>query len=465
METKQKIVGKKISQLNTVSSSSLDGSEYLIIEKNGSTGNITLNDLNSVIGVNTSSLDEKYIFKNVEETYPSTGEVDGEEVLPIQKQGQNEKIEMSRFLYRTNTDSHYDAQTDLNMAGRWINNLNPGSFEGDATNVGQLVDFEFTTLAAKVSLYINGDGNVFIASDQKYILTLPDNTRQIIDDGNQQEIAVTEGVLVIDFPLNKPNVLSINSGLISHWLSAYGLENLSELSLNDTVMTEFFFSKQNEGYTRDSRKYGFANDMDGPINMSNNQNLTMLNINHNQASSVDISNCPNVQFLSIANNNYGSSSIDLQFMTSLIELDAGSINVASAYLPSTIQRVNLYGNQIESSSFSINQNLEYMNLHDNGVTSLEISGTSLTAIALASNPNISYLDLSNNNLDDLWVAESAFVGGGTMYLNNNNLDADQLNRVFNDLLEGDASIDITNNPGADDCDIQIAENKGYTIIR
>jgi len=49
-------------------------------------------------------------------------------------------------------------------------------------------------------------------------------------------------------------------------------------------------------------------------------------------------------------------------------------------------------------------------------------------------------------------------------MNNCNFDADALNSIMNAILEGDATLDFSNNPGSADCDVSIAESKGYTVI-
>ena len=122
--------------------------------------------------------------------------------------------------------------------------------------------------------------------------------------------------------------------------------------------------------------------------------------------------------------------------------------------------------------------LIYLSCRQNELTSLEISKKSefavlvcnfnrLTHLDVSQNPKLEYLACNNNQLTKLDISNSF-----AMYLvdcRNNNLTVESLNYLFetlhNHILSWTSKqIIITANPGTNNCDKRIVENKGWLVF-
>jgi len=109
---------------------------------------------------------------------------------------------------------------------------------------------------------------------------------------------------------------------------------------------------------------------------------------------------------------------------------------------------------------SNNTSLKLFGCRNNQLTSLDVSkNTELTEFGCDKN-RISRLDVSNNNMLD------------GLYCDFNILSSDNLNNLFESLHSNPPSsefwgkrISISGNPGADECNVSIAENKGWIVYK
>ena len=117
----------------------------------------------------------------------------------------------------------------------------------------------------------------------------------------------------------------------------------------------------------------------------------------------------------------------------------------------------------------------YLNCADNDLLSLSdfpsleelrCSGNKLIELDLSKIVNLKILDVSNNKISILNVpTQSKFE---TIYCKNNQIGTAELNKMFNALTAAAPGtqriIDISGNPGTDFCNVQIAIDKGWTVI-
>ena len=126
---------------------------------------------------------------------------------------------------------------------------------------------------------------------------------------------------------------------------------------------------------------------------------------------------------------------------------------------------------------SHNTALEALFCDGNGLSALDVSQNTALEIFDCSHNNLTALDVSRNTaLEHLFcdfnqlTALDVSKNPALDYLecNNNLFSAAALNALFETLPENTVSncyIDVKENPGAEECDASIAENKGWKVIK
>jgi len=144
--------------------------------------------------------------------------------------------------------------------------------------------------------------------------------------------------------------------------------------------------------------------------------LTMLTLNNNGITDIDLSGNPNLRELIVRNNNI--STIDLSKNRNLIYIFLDNNNLSNIDLSNNLQvaQLDLSFNALEAINLNLNSQ----------ISKLDLSNNLLTSIDLSNNPNISWLDLSNNRFGNLDLT--------------NNTHMDTLNLMDNNLT----NIDLTN---------------------
>lgn len=103
-----------------------------------------------------------------------------------------------------------------------------------------------------------------------------------------------------------------------------------------------------------------------------------------------------------------------------------------------------------------NTALKHLYCFQNQLTSLDVKSNSALKYLHCSNNQLTVLDISHNiNLENLNIMKNKFT-------------TETLNALFNALIKNtDVSVNkrvyIGDNPGTDDCDKSIAENKGWIV--
>ena len=160
------------------------------------------------------------------------------------------------------------------------------------------------------------------------------------------------------------------------------------------------------------------------------------------------------------------TALDVSRYTALKELYCGGNPLTSLDVSrnTTLTHLNCAGNLLSTLDVSRNTALKELSCHYNQLTTLDVSrNTALTSLSCEYNP-LTTLDVSNNTT-------IKFV-----YCHYNQLTASALNDLFRTLPEVPVSqtkqgpypdspftIYIYENPGTSDCDISIAQEKGWRV--
>ena len=180
--------------------------------------------------------------------------------------------------------------------------------------------------------------------------------------------------------------------------------------------------------------------------------LTYLRCEYNRLTTLDLSKTPALKKLVCFSNNL--TSLDISKNTALEELFCDN-------------------NQLTSLDVSKNGKLIHLICHDNQLTSLDVSKNNALINLACENNQLKTIDVSKNTaLEQLscsgnQLTSLVFKNHDKLDLincENNQLSAQALNALFNSLSDGDygARLTIRGNPGADDCDWSIAEEKGWS---
>jgi len=132
-------------------------------------------------------------------------------------------------------------------------------------------------------------------------------------------------------------------------------------------------------------------------------------------------------------------------------------------------------NQITSLDVSNNSALTHLNCGDNKISNLDVSDNTmliqlrcgvnqLTSLDVSNNTMLTWVEAWGNQLESLDVTNNTALI--TLDCFGNKLLTTALNNLFGTLnsISGGKSIRIAGNPGADDCNRSIAEDKGWTFF-
>ena len=172
----------------------------------------------------------------------------------------------------------------------------------------------------------------------------------------------------------------------------------------------------------------------------------------NRLTNLDVSR--NTALISLICNNNQLTSLDVGINTALRSLDC-SANILTNLDVSRNKALNYlvcFFNSLTDLDVSKNIALTELYCHFNKLTTLDVSG----AIALR------YLYCWKNQLTDLDVSGATALD--TLFCEYNQLTASALNELFKTLPYNRGEICIDNNPGTQDCDRSIAEEKGWWVL-
>lgn len=225
---------------------------------------------------------------------------------------------------------------------------------------------------------------------------------------------------------------------------------------------------------------------------------------HNDLTSLKLENCPNLTSFSIIECE-NLLSLDLTNCPALEEVECNDNNLKSLNVSACRDLASLIcsQNQIQSLDLKTNTRLRNLNCDRNKLTSLDVTGVrtleilncyqnelttlnttfatglrlfacgfnKLTTLDVQNNSGLLYLMCANNELTELKLATSTRII--ELYCGTNKLSGTNLDNIFKALPEKQKNkadndemyrIQIKNNPGEGDCDIEFIKKKGWTII-
>jgi len=252
--------------------------------------------------------------------------------------------------------------------------------------------------------------------------------------------------------------------------------------------------------SRDEFTWGFFKDLD----VRSCKTLTRLNCSYNRMTSLDVSKNTSLTYLICGGNQL--TNLDVQKNTALTYLNCDFNEITNLDVSKNTSLTNLScgGNQLTNLDVSNNTKLTHLECWSNRLTNLDVSklkalthlscGTQLADLDVSNNAELIELWCSNNQLTSLDVSKntklkllicynnsltSLDVSKNTMldgyYCLNcqlNKLSIEALNNLFKTLHSNPPLSDslgkgilINGNPGTDECDYSIAENKGWTVYK
>jgi hypothetical protein len=196
------------------------------------------------------------------------------------------------------------------------------------------------------------------------------------------------------------------------------------------------------------------------LDISGNKYLEELLVSHNQLDYIDISNNNKLRILNSRSNNLtrldASSNVELQVLSS----SRNMITYLDISKSPNLEFLSAYENQLSEIDVCHNPALRHIDICDNKITSIDISHNTLLWWLYAQNNSLTSVVLGNN-LSLMHVA-----------LHSNQLESDALNDIFHNLPDhstnttfGSYVLNIRENPGTNDCDIGIAQKKGWAVAR
>ncbi len=227
------------------------------------------------------------------------------------------------------------------------------------------------------------------------------------------------------------------------------------------------------------------------------QNITYLGCSSNKLSNLDVSNntvleglyCPGNQLhiLDVSNNTLLKSlycghnqltSLDVSNNTALTELNCGSNWLTSLDVSNNIVLTILVCNSNQLTNLDVGKNtvLRHLDFSRNQLTSLDVGKNTVLRYLDCSFNQLTSLDVSKNTAMDYlscWWNEltSLDVGKNTalrhLVVKNNRFTVNGLNVLFDTLhgniVAGEKTVGIGDNPGTIGCNRSIATEKGWTV--
>jgi len=191
------------------------------------------------------------------------------------------------------------------------------------------------------------------------------------------------------------------------------------------------------------------------LEIKKNASLTYLHCNDNQLSNLDVSMNTSLNYLYLSGNQL--KELDISNNTALRRLTCFSNHLSKLIIVHNTSLTDLYchNNQLPGLDVSMNTNLQKLHCGQNQIDILDVSKNSELLELYCGINRLTTLDVSNNTM----LKE--------LFCDNNLLSTGALNTLFetlhSDTVSSGKIIEISRNPGTNDCDKSIAENKGWGV--
>ena len=203
--------------------------------------------------------------------------------------------------------------------------------------------------------------------------------------------------------------------------------------------------------------------------------ISYLNCAYNQLTKLDVSQNDALEELCCENNQL--TILDVSKNAALINLMCNGNQIAELDVSQNTALKELWCQFNSLTSLDVSRNIALTELycHFNKLTKLDVSNNialeelwceynQLTMMDISRNSKLKKLDCHKNQLTVLNVNHNQCMLK-FLICNNNLFTAAALDALFMSLPVSDGEVPIFNNPGTDDCDASIAENKGWEVIK
>ena len=259
------------------------------------------------------------------------------------------------------------------------------------------------------------------------------------NNGSDESIQMlTQNVANYYYTLKSSNNITITGANVTH----LACENISLTDLNICDNTALTYLQ-----CRSNRLTS--------LEVSNNIALTYLRCDWNQLSSLDVRNNTELTTLMCEGNNL--TSLDVSNNIVLEYLHCSRNKLTSLYLGNDIALTYLWCEVNNLTSLNVNgcAALNTLSCSINRLTNLDLSGNTV----------LKFIECNYNRLTSLNVKNNTQLT--TLSIHSNTLKDEDIDYLLVSLHNNSISvktIDISDNPGTVDCDINIATGKGWTVI-
>ncbi|WP_297123119.1 leucine-rich repeat domain-containing protein [uncultured Porphyromonas sp.] len=182
------------------------------------------------------------------------------------------------------------------------------------------------------------------------------------------------------------------------------------------------------------------------------KSLSTVDLRRNDLASINLTGLDNLKNLDVSYN-ARLSAIDGSAMPSLTSIKADSCALEQVALPEQIAEFYAMGNKLTKLGEG---DVAYPKLQR-----LRLQGNDFAELTFGECPLLYDLELEGNKLTSLTLGSLSALK--TLYLQENLLEADALNKIYKDLPTIAGTINVADNPGAEQAYGYIAKDKGWTI--
>lgn len=192
------------------------------------------------------------------------------------------------------------------------------------------------------------------------------------------------------------------------------------------------------------------------LDVSKSSSLASLYCESNDLTALDVSNNPLLKTLVCSENHLTSIDVSNNPLLEIFGCTANQITSLDISKNPALQWVLCAKNQITSLDLSNNPKID----------AVDCSGNQLTSLDVSQNTALFFLSCGENQLTTLDLSKNTSLGD--LNCISTRMDAEALNAML-ETLPNKAEINTTGiiyigkNSGVDDCDINIAKNKGWTV--
>ena len=295
---------------------------------------------------------------------------------------------------------------------------------------------------------------LFSCNDDNQEISL--NTGQIeikVQPGKENQVAfiAITGIITIDWGDGHVETYTPN-GNYQRFSHQYDNQNLYTIYLDSEKLIEF--RTEMELFTADDDRRTWGNFRE--LRFGEMNELDKINIYHQPLTILEIEKANALTIISCGNNQI--TSLDLNGLNALERLDCSGNQLTSLNLTglASLKELSCSNNQLTSLNLTGLTALEGIFCVENQLSSLDLSGCIF----------LRHLDCSRNQLVSLDVRDLNYLLELLCF--SNKLTYNALNELFEGLpnrLESYGILLIDNNPGFDECNRDIAINKGWTFLR